>query len=315
MSDAKDAGPLDPELDTGGRRRISLIWAFPVVAVLVTLALLWRDYAGRGPVIEISFPTAAGLVPGDTGLKFRNVEVGRVEDLNFSADLSRVVAVVRVDPEIARYLDEDAEFWVVRPEVNAQGISGLETVISGAYIEGSWNAEEGVARRKFTARDDPPLISRDAAGIQVRLKAADGGSLTIGAPVFYRRVEVGRVETKRLTSDGQAVVFDVFINAPNDLRLTEETRFWIVPGVDMSFGAEGARFSIGSLSALWKGGVSFEEFSGGAANKVESGHQYDLYASPSDARARVQEVDPGEQLSLDVYFGGSVRGLSTGASV
>lgn len=315
MSDARETEPLDPELDTGRGGRISLIWAFPVIAILITLGLLWRDYAGRGPVIEISFPTAAGLVAGETGLKFRNVEVGRVEDLNFSDDLSRVVAVVRVDPEIASYIDEDAEFWVVRPEVSAQGISGLDTVISGAYIEGIWDAEEGVARRKFTARDEAPLTPSDTPGIQVKLKAADGGALTVGAPVFYRRVEVGKVETKRLTDDGQAVVFDIFVNAPNDLRLTSETRFWVVPGVDMSFGAEGARFSIGSLSALLKGGVSFEDFSGGSAPKVETGHLFEIYASPGDARTQVQEVDPGEQLLLDVYFGGSVRGLSPGASV
>ncbi len=296
-------------------RSFSLVWLFPLVAVAVTLGLLWRDYAGRGPVIEVSFETASGLVAGETPLRYRSVEVGRVEDLRFTADLSRVVAVIRLDADVAPFVDESATFWVVRPEVSARGVSGLETVISGSYIEGAWDATRGAARRAFEGLETPPLTPTDTPGRRVVLRAADGGALTVGAPVFYRQVEVGRVESKRLTAEGDAVEFDIFINAPNDRRLTPETRFWIVSGFELSFGADGARARIGSLSALLQGGVAFEDFSRGTAGEVETGHLFDIYASAADARTRALEVDPGAQLVLDVYFGASVRGLSVGAPV
>ncbi|WP_340107166.1 intermembrane transport protein PqiB [Pikeienuella sp. HZG-20] len=308
-------GPVPPDMEPTPRRTVALIWVFPLIAVIIALALLWRDYAERGPMIEISFPTAAGLSVGETALRYKNVEVGRLEDLRFSDDLTRVITLFRIDPDIARYIDSEAEFWVVRPEVSSRGVSGLETVISGVYVEGAWDAAPGVAQRVFIGLNDPPLTPSDTPGKRVRLRSPDGGALSVGAPIFFRRVEVGRVESKRLTPDGEGVEFDVFINAPNDARLTEGTRFWVVSGVDISFGADGAQFRIGSLSSLLQGGAAFRDFSDGTAEPVEAGHVYTLYDTPRDARSEVMETDPGEQLLLDVYFGRSVRGLSTGAPV
>lgn len=305
----------EPKIEGPGRRGVSLVWLVPLIAVLVGALLLWRDYGARGPVVEIAFTSADGIKVGQTALRYRSVDVGRVEDVRFSADLKTVVVAVRLNPEIAPFVDEDAEFWVVRPQVSAQGVSGLETVLSGAYIEGSWDAEAGARAASFTARATPPLTPPDTPGKRVRLRAANGGSLNVGAPILYRGVEVGRVEARRLTVDGTAVEFDVFVNAPHDRRLTTDTRFWNVSGVDLSLGADGARLRIASLASLVQGGASFEDLSTGSAARVEPGHRYALYASEQDARARALEVDVGQRLLLDVYFGGSVRGLSVGAPV
>lgn len=311
MSDAA----ADPTIEGPGGRRFPLVWLAPLVALGVALFLVWREYDGRGPLIEIAFPSADGIVAGETTLRYRSVEVGRVETIRFTPDLGQVIAEVRLSPDVARFVDADASFWIVRPEVSARGISGLETVISGAYIEGAWDSSPGVARSKFEALANPPLTPPDTPGKRVTLRAADGGSLNIGAPVLYRGVEVGRVEARRLTEDGAAVEFDVFVRAPNDARLTGGTRFWNVSGVDLSFGADGARLRIASLASLIQGGATFEDLSGGAASAVEPGHVFNLYPSEQDARAEELDVEAGERLLLDVYFDGSVRGLSVGAPV
>lgn len=313
--DQNPVEPPEPDVDESRSRFFSFVWLIPLVAVAVALVLLWRDFSARGPVIEISFATAAGLSEGQTALRYRSVDVGVVEDLRFSDDLARVIARVRLDPDIAPFVDDQAEFWVVRPEVSARGISGLDTVISGSYIEGYWDATPSGPERAFTALDEQPLTPGDTPGKRVKLVSADGGSLSVGAPVFFRRVEVGRVESKRLTPDGTAVEFDVFINAPNDIRVTEGARFWVVSGVDVSLGADGARFSIGSLTTLIQGGVAFQDFSLGAPKPAAAGHSYTLYPTQRDARVQTQEVDPGRLLQLDVFFGSSVRGLTVGAPV
>ncbi len=307
--------PLDPETPPPGERWFSLVWLFPIVAVAVALVLLWRDYVSRGPVIEIAFPTAAGLVAGETAIRFRNVDVGRVEDLRFSGDLKQVIVVARIDPDIAPWLDEDAKFWVVRPQVSVRGVTGLDTVISGAYVEGTWDDVKGEPRRSFEGLEEAPPLAAAGPGRTVRLRAAEGGSVGVGAPVFYRQVEVGRIVGKRLSAAGDYVEFDAFVEAPNDARLTEETRFWFVSGAEFTFGAEGARFRIGSLSGLLQGGVAFDDFSRGAAPAAPDTKIFDVFASPYAAQTEALETDPGAQLLVDVYFGRSVRGLSVGASV
>lgn len=292
----------------------SLVWLAPALAILAAIGLLFQNLATRGPLIEIELDTASGMKAGETVIKYRDVDVGRVEAVRFSKDLSKVVIEARMDQSVAPYLDDDAKFWIVSPKVSEQGISGLETVLTGSYIEGSWDTKAGTRQKRFTALDQPPLTPDGAPGIRIRLRAEDGGSLDIGSPIFYKRVEVGQVESKQLTEDGQAVEFDVFINAPNDKRITTATRFWNASGVDLELGANGANLRIGSLASLIRGGAMFDTSLSGAP--VEPGYVFQLYASEAEARDIMDtDVVTGEQVIFRIYFRGSVRGLKPGAPV
>ena len=189
-----DSGPDLPEPNIeriGARRLPSLVWLVPILAVLGAVWLLYQNLANRGPLITISFATASGLKAGESVVKYRDVTVGRVEVIRFSEDLKTVLADVRMDRTVAPYLDESAKFWVVRPQVSAQGVTGLETVISGTYIEGTWDTEPGIVRQAFVADDRPPPTPDGTPGVRIRLIAVDGGSLEIGSPIMFKRFEVG----------------------------------------------------------------------------------------------------------------------------
>ena len=313
MTDAPSPGAPDIE-PVKSSRWPSLVWVVPALAILAAIGLLFQNLATRGPLIEIELETASGLKAGETVIKYRDVDVGRVEAVRFSADLAKVIIEARMDQSVAPYLDGDAKFWIVRPQVSAQGVTGLETVLTGSYIEGSWDTDAGPRAKRFVALDQPPLTPDGALGIRVRLRAEDGGSIDLGSPIFYKRVEVGRVESKQLTEDGQAVEFDVFINAPNDKRITTATRFWNASGVDLELGASGANLRIASLASLIRGGAMFDTGPDGAP--VETGHVFQLYPSESEARDILDtDVATGEQVAFHIFFGGSVRGLKPGAPV
>lgn len=294
-------------------RRISMVWLIPLVALIVSLAVAWRTYDDRGPLIEIVFQDAAGIDAGKTTLRFRDVTVGMVETVNLTPDLREVVVGVRLDKKIAHYVDADAEFWVVRPSVSAQGISGLETVVSGVYIDAFWDNTPGEEAYRFTGLATPPLTASDEPGTRVRLHAPDGGSMTIGAPVLFKRIQVGKIEGVELTPAGDVMV-DIFVNAPNNARLTDGTRFWNASGFDISLGASGARLNVESLASLLQGGVAFDTV-GSDTEAVAAGHVYELYNSESDARANTFAGDTGFRQRVSVYFDSSVKGLSAGAAV
>ncbi|WP_118134370.1 PqiB family protein [Oceanicella sp. SM1341] len=294
----------------------SVVWLVPIGAIAVSLFLLWQNFADRGPLIEITFAKASGITPGQTRIKYRDVDVGHVETVGFSSDLERVLVTARMDKTVAPFLDDSARFWVVSPQITAQGITGLDTVISGSYIEGAWDNTPGEEQSRFKGLDETPLTPADTPGLRVVLRGTDGGSLAVGAPVMFRGVEVGKVESKRLTADGRAVEFDVFINAPNDERLSTSTRFWNVSGVRFTLGPQGAQLQVASLASLIQGGASFDEIgTGAAAEDVEEGHVYTLFNSETEARDLVIEGDLEDQLQLSVLFTGSVRGLQSGANV
>ncbi len=311
MPDADERDFHDTETAT---RRLSLVWLIPLLALFLSVGIAWKQVADRGPIIEILLETATGVEEGKTLIKRRDVKVGVVEDVDFTPDGSKVVLRARIEKEFANFIDSDAEFWVVSPQVTLQGITGLDTVLSGSYIEAAWDSDISEPQYTFTALENPPLTPLDTPGRRVRLIAEDGGSMSVGAPVSYKRIEVGRVETKTLTPDGEAVVFELFVEAPHHLRLTQGSRFWNTSGIKVELGAEGAKLQVDSFTSFLRGGITFDTVALGGG-PVEDNYVFRLFPSESGARSSIFDDDYGAQIRLSIEFNGSVRGLNVGAPV
>ncbi len=301
-------------------RNLSLAWLVPIGALAVTLGVAWQSYSDRGTEIEIRFENAAGVVPEETTIRYRDVTVGLVESVEFSADLSSVVVTASVDDVVAESLTSDAQFWVVRPEVSASGISGLSTVLSGVYIEAGFMPQDGEATEGaiettiFEGLDTAPLVKPGMKGTRIVLRARSGTQLSAGAPIFHQGIEVGRIETPRLIDSGTGVIADAFIDAPYDKRLTTATRFWDTSGFNISFGAAGFNFSVESLSTLIRGGVAFGTvFSGG--EPVPSRYVFDLFDDSEAARDSVYSDLTDNAVTLTIAFDQSVSGLTVGSPV
>ena len=294
---------------------VSLVWLVPILALVVTLGMAWKSWSDRGDLIEVAFSDATGVTPGETVLKFREVAVGKVEGVRFSADLSKVILDIRVDKDVAKYIDRDAQFWLVRPQVSAAGISRLDTVLTGVFIEGDWDSKVAEPQEgPFQGLDRAPLTRANQPGSWVVLASDSAKGLSEGAPVLYRGVVVGRMENIRLSPTDEGVLADVFIQAPHNQRLTTATVFWDTAGLSVSLGAQGLSLNVGSLSSLLQGGVQFETLTSGGA-PVSPGHLFRLNPNEDAARNSLfAEGDAGE-VRLTVLVDNGVRGLSKGADV
>ncbi len=314
MTDPAPAHPTVGPARRGFFARFSFVWLVPVLALVVSLGIAWQSYAERGVLIEIAFDSASGVTADKTELKYREVTVGVVEEVSFTDDLSQVLVGVRVDRTLAPFLDEDARFWVVRPEVSAQGISGLNTVLSGVYIEARWDSNTGTPQTEFTGLDRAPLSDPTRAGTTIQLSAKDGNSIVAGAPILYKGIPVGSVEAPELTESGDSVVIRGFVEAPYDRILTTNTRFWDISGVSVSLGPGGVSLNFSSVASLVQGGISFDTLvAGGEA--IENGHIYPLYDDQSAARASLLDDPSLDSLKVLAVFDGTVGGLTDGASV
>lgn len=295
-------------------KNLSFVWFVPVLALAISLWAAWQSYAARGALITIIFDDAAGIQAGETKLKYRDVEVGLVEDVAFSPGLSDVMVRVRIDPTVAPYLDDDAQFWVVRPDVSVRGITGLETVLSGVFIEGNWDTEPDVAQTEFIGLDAPQLTRASQRGTRVVLRADNGGSLSAGAPVLHKGLEVGYLEEPQLSFNGRNVVVNAFIESPYDRRLTSSTRFWDTSGFSVSLGAGGVSLNVNSLASLIEGGVAFDTVVSGG-RPINDGHRFDVFTSQEAARDSLFQDPDAEVLEVAALFEQSVTGLTEGAEV
>ncbi|MEL7151104.1 MAG: MlaD family protein [Pseudomonadota bacterium] len=301
-----------------GRRslweRMSIVWLVPLAALVVSLWVAWESYADRGPLIEITFEEATGIRSGETELKFRDVTVGVVEDVGFSETLDRVRVAVRLDKEIAGFVDGDARFWIVQPEVTTQGVSGLDTVLSGVFIEAAWDSTaEGLVASHIGA-SRAPLLRTGQSGLTFRLTAGPGVQLTGGAPILHKGVEVGRIGPPELTSDGTVARSEAIVFAPYDRLVSSNTRFWDTSGFTFSLGAEGAALDFSSIATLIAGGVAFDTVVSGGTPATD-GADFVVFVDEGAARASLFQDNAGPVLNLTAIFEDNFSGLSVGAPV
>jgi paraquat-inducible protein B len=303
--------PDVPEADVR-RRRFSLNWLVPIVAAAIAIYLGWRTASTRGPIISIGFHTANGLVAGQTSVKYKAVDLGTVESIRISDDRSHVVVRVRMRSEAEQYLTDHARFWVVRPRLTGGNITGLETLVSGAYIELDPGARGGKSRRNFVGLERPPSVRSDEPGTTFILKADRIGALGIGAPVFFRDVPVGEVLSYDPPGLGGDIVVHAFVRKPYDSYVRAGSRFWSASGVRLDFGRHGVKLQMQSLQALVSGGVAFDTPpSAYDEPPVPADTAFKLYA---DEDAAVS-ADAPDRLSFVMHFHHSVRGLGTGSPV
>ncbi|MEP3246459.1 MAG: MlaD family protein [Sneathiella sp.] len=287
------------------------IWLVPLIAIVIAGWLIVKTISEKGPEISISLPTAQGMEAGKTQLKYRDVTIGIVDRIEIPDDEDEVRVIVSVQQFAEKYLTDTARFWVVSPAIGLEGISGLETLLSGSFLEID-PGSGGEDQFEFKGLDTAPVITSTTSGREFLLRAERLGNSKRGTPVIYRGIRVGKVLGHRLSTDRQSVELFAFIEAPYHELVREGTRFWDAGGVNVSLSTAGIEVGAESVQALLSGAVEFETpeiFKD--TFLAEEGQEFALYTN----RQAMEEAKFTERVRYILYFDGSVSGLSVGAAV
>lgn len=306
----------EPERHAKGAGGISLVWIVPILAALIGGLVAWQSITSQGPLVEIYFSKASGVKADKTEIKHKDVVVGIVEDVRLSEDLDGVIVSARLDKEIAPYLGDTTDFWIVSANVTGGNLSGLSTILSGSYIEVDWASKPSNAKRNFDGLDNPPLTPPGVAGTRVSLQTPTAGSIDVGSPMIYRGIKVGRVETKQLAADFRSVTYQAFVEAPYDQLLSDATRFWNQSGVAVEAGTDGLTLNFGSLESVLSGGVAFDRIALDLGNQPLSDDKvFKIYRNRDAALESRFEADTSNDVMFMLRFDDSVQGLEQGAPV
>ncbi|MEM5328346.1 MlaD family protein [Paraburkholderia sp. JHI2823] len=310
---APDKEPDFPNADAvpRSRWRLQIVWLVPILAVLIGGWLAVKAAIEKGPTITISFLTAEGLEAGKTKIKFKDVDIGIIKSVTLTPDHERVIATADIKKDAANMLVDNTRFWVVRPRVSGGTVSGISTLLSGSYI-GMDVGKSRTERRDFVGLEVPPVIASDVPGREFILKSTNMGSLDVGEPVYFRRLQVGQVSALKLDPDGHGVTLRVFINAPYDRFVLADTRFWHASGVDVTVGSNGIQVNTQSLVSILIGGIAFESPPDARDDAVAaSGSTFTLFPNRGDAMKAHYHI----VVKYVANFTESVRGLTVGAPV
>lgn len=293
------------------KSRISWVWLIPIVAALVAGFLAWRTLREQGSQITISFHGADGLTAGQTKVRFKAVELGQVETVRLAKDLANVLVTVRMRREADDYLTENARFWVVRPRLSSGSLAGIETLVSGAYIEIDPGERGNDKKYEFTGLETPPAVRSGEPGTTYKLTTERLGSLTSGAPVFYRDIAAGEVLDYDIGDGLGPVSLTVFVRAPYDKLVRVGSKFWNASGLSLQVGPTGLHVELASLQAVLNGGVAFDASKDRNAKPAPANSTFEVYKSYDDA----QSAGYRNRIDFVSYFESSARGLAVGAPV
>ncbi|MCK5360398.1 MAG: MCE family protein [Gammaproteobacteria bacterium] len=293
------------------KKSISLIWLIPLIALAMGVWLSVKALNEKGPTVTINFQSADGLVAGKTKIKYKDVTIGLVEDIRFGKDLENVILTASLDPEMRPYLTDNTRFWVVRARLSGGKVSGLGTLLSGAYISMT-PGEPGKKVRKFIGMEESPPLVIDVPGTRYVLTSPTLSSLDVGTSIFYRKLKVGEVIDYQLTEKGDGLEIEVFIKAPYDKHVLENSRFWNVSGIDVELGADGVNIKTESLSSILLGGIAFGNTKSlGKKTAAIEGREFQLFATETKAF----EKSYSRKEHYMMYIEGSARGLVVGSPV
>ncbi len=293
-------------------RSMSPVWFVPLVALLIAMWLAFRAWQAGGPHIVVVFDDATGMSVGKTLVRYRDVVVGQVKDIKLSEDFEKVSVHIEMDHDIDELISENSRFWVVTPRITLGGVSGLETLVSGVNIEMD-PGEAGEPRSSFIGLNEPPGVRSYEQGTQYRLRADTLGALDIGSPIYHRQVRVGEVTRYQLLPDEGQVEIRIFIDAPYNALIRNNTDFWNVSGIGAELGAKGVKLKVESLVSVIAGGLAFSTPpSLGEKQKLAKADRRFYLFEDEDA---VNEGALSLSYPFLLRFGSSVRGLTAGAPV
>lgn len=306
--------PITRPTVTRRKHRMSWIWLVPIVAALAASSLILRTWFEAGPQITISFESAEGLEVGQTQVRYKEVNIGTVSSIKLSDDRRKVIVRADINKNAASLASEGTSFWVVRPRLGFTGVSGLGTLLSGAYI--GVDAPEGepetlgASKTEFVGLESPPEVTYDRPGKRFTLRANSLGSLDVGSPLYYRQIQVGRVIGYQLDEAGDSVSIQIFVDAPNDRFVKADTRFWNASGVDITVNAEGLKVRTQSLISVAVGGIAFDTVDQ-SSSLADQSRTFQLFDTETVAKA----PPDGEMFPIRMRFDQSVRGLTVGSPV
>jgi len=300
-----------PEAIIKRTRAISAIWIIPVVAILIGAWMVYDHLSNQGVLISIEFNTAEGLEINKTQIKIKNVVIGKVTDIQLVNQSNKIIVSARINNEQSSLLLDDSQFWVVKPRIGNQGVSGLDTLLSGSYIEFT-PGKNGDEQQKFTGLESPPITPAGTPGLHITLDNKGDKPFQVGDPILFRGITTGKIEHTFFNAEERVVYYNVFIESPYDKLITNNTRFWQVNGVEVNLSADGIRIETGTLKTLLAGGISFDIPTGQPIGEPVINREYFTIYPNKDA---INETDYNHSIKYILLFSDSIRGLNAGAPV
>ena len=308
---------MNQEANVKNRKSIYVVWIIPVLAMIIAGWMIFKYYDNIGYDISITFDNGDGISVGKTPLMYNGIKIGKVSDIHIHpGDISKVDVTITVDKIAEGVAREGNIFWKVSPKLSLTEVTGLSTILSGVYIGVMPSVKDPKDliklpfKDKFIANTKAPIDIFDAG--KIIILHSDNKDVQVGAPVMYRKMDVGTVMDVKLTELG--VEYSIKVDKEYTHLVKIKSKFWKISGVEVRASLAGLRVKMDSLASLVAGGI---EFSSPIDSKsIDSNkYEYKLYEEKEKVNLSSELITlvsrSGYNIDIKashVFFKGSVAG-------
>ncbi len=263
---------------------LSGIWLLPLISALLGGWAIYQNMTEKGIEITIIFADAAGIREGKTSIIYKGVRIGVVQEVLMSNNLQQVKVIAEIQRTAAEGLREGTGFWLVKPKVSITEITGLDTIVSGNYIQ--MHPGGGAEKREFIALSKPPVLD-DTEGLHIDIFADHLGSIARGSKIYFREIPVGEVLDYELAEAQNGVIIKVIIEARYAHLVKKSSRFWNASGLSIKADLSGFSMHTESIAALIAGGIAFYTPETEIGEQVAQGTRYKLHSDFDSAKVGI----------------------------
>jgi paraquat-inducible protein B len=201
-----------------------------------------------------------------TPILYKNIVIGTVENLSFTADRKRVLLETTIDPAYRGLIAEDSRCYRQAAVDIAGGLTGLTLKV--APVAGILRG--GIACLEATSKNPPrqplPLYAareeaENAGNPMITIRMRDIGGLRVGAPVRYRGVDAGTVRSIDFGEGAKEIFVKARMNKEIAPLLRAGSRFWLAkPEIGLGGLRQADALLAGYLLFLPGGGPPRQEF-------------------------------------------------------
>jgi paraquat-inducible protein B len=233
------------------------LWALPIFALVFSGYFLKKYMDQKGVEIKVSFSDAKSIQPDKTRVFYRGVPIGTVSSISLSEDGTRAICYISLQKDSSQFAVEGSKFYLVSPKVGFEGVSGLETLISGSYISVEPGDSKNSSQLEFKGESSKQSIETEENVTAYVLETDHAESVSSGDSVFFRGLVVGTVGDVNLSKSAQTVLINIHIRNKYARIIRNNTAFWKKQGIKADLGLFKSKIRINSLDTILKGGVEF----------------------------------------------------------
>ena len=162
-----------------------------------------------------------GKIDENTSILYKGIEIGKVSNVKIQDDILATKAYIY--EEYKYLLTKNSRFVIEEPTISFDGIKNLGNIIKGNYL--SLDYQEGEFSNKFLGISKKDL-KKSLHAIKIDLISDNLNSINERSKIYYKNIEIGRVESYRLSDDYKNVRISILIDDKYKDLINNSSKFY-----------------------------------------------------------------------------------------